>query len=100
MPKIIITPAQIAEATREEGHLWRKVNATQLARARGTNTPKRRRAAFVAVARDALAAVLCERFGLTRIQQLTAAIRAGNPDADFNAINAAAALVLFPSEFR
>ena len=100
MPKTIIAPEQIAEATREEGHLWRKVNATQLARARAINTPKRRRAAFVAVARDALAAVLCERFGIKDFRQLTAAIRQGcGKDVDFAKINLTAAFALFPSEF-
>ena len=98
MPKIIITPEQIAEATREEGHLWRKVNATRLTCARGINTQKRRRAAFVAVSRDALTALLIERHGLKDFRQLTKAIRNGNPDANFDAINLAACAALFPKE--
>ena len=80
------------------GALWRKIDPNQLARARGTKTPLRRRAAFIAVARDAVAAVLIERHGLKGFQQLTKAIRAGDPEADFAAINLAACAALFPKE--
>lgn len=78
--------------------LWRKINPTQLARARGINTTLRRRAAFVAVSRDALAALLIERHGLKDFRQLTKAIRAGDSDTNFDAINLAACAALFPKE--
>lgn len=78
--------------------LWRKINPTQLARARGIQTKLRRRAAFVAVSRDALAALLIERHALKDFRQLTKAIRAGDPAADFAAINLATCAALFPEE--
>ena len=79
--------------------LWRKINPDQLARANAITTKLRRRAAFIAVARDAVAAVLIERFGLKDFRQLTAAIRRGcGQDADFDAINRAACAALFPEE--
>ena len=93
----IITPVAIREAT-HTGSLWRKINPDQLARARGIKTTLRRRAAFVAVARDALAAVLIEQFTLKDIRALTKAIRAGDPEADFDRINRTAAHLLFPHE--
>ena len=78
--------------------LWRKINPNQLARARGIKTTLRRRAAFVAVSRDALAALLIERHGLKDFHQLTKAIRAGDADTNFDAINLAACAALFPKE--
>lgn len=99
----IITPTEIecilAAAQRgSTAALWRKINPTQLARARGIQTKLRRRAAFIAVSRDALASVLIEQHGLKDFRQLTKAIRAGNPDANFDAINLAACAALFPKE--
>ena len=95
MPKVQIqvSLADIAEACRASGALWRKVDPNQLARARGIKTPLRGRQALLAVARNALAALLIEQFKLGNIQQLTRAIRAGHAgDAtDFDAINLAAA---------
>ena len=95
----IITRTEIDDTLRDStGALWRKINPNQLARARGIKTTLRRRAAFVAVSRDALAAVLMERHGLTRIQQLTKAIRRDDADTNFDAINLAACAALFPKE--
>ena len=94
MPRkqIQVTPADIA-TIHSSGALWRRVNPTHLARARGIKTPARKRQALLAVARNALAAVLIERTGLSNIYALTKAIRAGHAgDAtDFKAINLAAA---------
>ena len=89
MPKVILTPADILAAIHSSGALWRKVDPNALARARGIKTPLRGRQALLAVARNALAALLIERFKLSGIQQLTKAIRAGHSgDAtDFDAIN-------------
>lgn len=104
--RTIITRTEIdgilAAAQRDStAALWRKINPNQLARARGIQTKLRRRAAFVAVSRDALAALLIELHGLTRIQQLTKAIRAGcGQDTNFDAINLAACATLFPLEVR
>lgn len=78
--------------------LWRKIDPNQLARARGIKTTLRRRAAFVAVSRDALATLLIERHGLKDFRQLTKAIRAADPDTNFDAINLAACAALFPKE--
>ena len=91
--KIQVTPADIIAAIQSSGALWRKVDPKQLAHARGIPTPVRKRQALLAVARDALAALLIESRGLKNIQQLTRAIRAGHAgDAtDFDAINLAAA---------
>lgn len=99
----IITPTEIecilAAAQRgSTAALWRKINPSQLARARGIQTKLRRRAAFVAVSRDALAALLIERHALKDFRQLTRAIRAGDPDTSFDAINLAACAALFPKE--
>ena len=89
----------IAAAQRDStAALWRKINPSQLARARGIKTTLRRRAAFIAVARDAVATLLIERHGLKDFRQLTRAIRAGDPDANFDAINLAACAALFPKE--
>ena len=96
MPKVTITQRDIDDLI--DGTLWPKINLDQLARAHGIQTKLRRRAAFVAVARDALAAVLIEHFALKDFRALTKAIRNGNPDADFDAINRAAAAALFPEE--
>ena len=95
----IITRTEIDDTLRDStGALWRKINPSQLARARGIKTTLRRRAAFVAVSRDALATLLIERHGLKDFRQLTKAIRAGDPAADFDAINLAACVALFPEE--
>jgi len=95
MPKaqIQVTPDDVAAAIHSSGALWRKVDPNQLARARGIKTPVRGHQALLAVARNALAAVLIERRGLSGINALTKAIRAGHAgDAtDFKAINLAAA---------
>lgn len=92
-PQIQVTPIDIIATVQSSGALWRKVNPAHLARARGIPTPARKRQALLAVARDALAALLIESRGLKNIQQLTRAIRAGHAgDAtDFKAINLAAA---------
>lgn len=95
----IITRTEIDNTLRDStGALWRKINPNQLARARGIKTKLRRRAAFVAVCRDALAALLIERHGLKDFRQLTKAIRRDDPEADFDAINLAACAALFPKE--
>ena len=103
MPCPVITSTEIdnllAAAQRAStAALWRKIDPNQLARARGIQTKLRRRAAFIAVARDAVAAVLIEQFNLKDFRQLTKAIRNGNPDANFDAINLAACAALFPKE--
>ena len=101
--RTIITRTEIDEilaaAQRDStAALWRKINPNQLARARGIQTKLRRRAAFIAVARDALVAVLIEHFALKGFRQLTKAIRAGRADTNFDAINLAACAALFPKE--
>ena len=97
--RTIITRTEIDNTLRDStAALWRKINPNQLARARGIKTTLRRRAAFVAVSRDALAALLIELHGLKDFHQLTKAIRAGDADADFDAINLAACAALFPKE--
>lgn len=80
--------------------LWRHISPSQLARARGITTPVRRRNAFIAVARDATISLLMKQHSLKRHQQVTAAIRAGDPDADFDAINRAITAALFPNEVQ
>ena len=97
----IITRTEIDGTLRDStGDLWRKINPNQLARARGIKTTLRRRAAFITVSRDALAALLIERHDLKDFHQLTKAIRAGHDGAatDFDAINrrGAEALGLLP----
>ena len=68
--------------------LWRKIDPNQLARARGIKTTLRRRAAFIAVARDAVAALLIERHGFKDFRQLTKAIRLGfGTEPDWKEIN-------------
>lgn len=95
----IITRTEIDDTLRgSTAALWRKINPTQLALARGIKTTLRRRAAFIAVSRDALAALLIERHGLKDFRQLTKAIRRDDADADFAAINLAACAALFPKE--
>ena len=97
MPRtqIQITPADITAALPAAAT---QINAQQLANAHGIQTKLRRRAAFIAVARDALAFALIRRHDLKDFRQLTKAIRAGNPDANFDAINLAACAALFPKE--
>lgn len=96
----IITRTEIDDTLRDStAALWRKIDPNQLARARGIKTTLRRRAAFVAVSRNALAALLIERHGLKDFRQLTKAIRQGcGQDTNFDAINLAACAALFPKE--
>ena len=97
--RTIITRTEIDDTLRNStAALWRKINPTRLALARGIKTTLRRRAAFVAVSRDALATLLIERHGLKNFRQLTKAIRAGDADTNFDAINLAACAALFPKE--
>lgn len=95
MPCTAITPADITAAL---PLAQCQINQQQLARANAIKTPLRRRAAFIAVARDALAFALIRRHDLKDFRQLTKAIRAADPDADFDQINRAAGAALFPSE--
>jgi len=71
----------------------RLINPDQLQRARAISTTKRRRAAFVAIARDALGAALIQRYALKDFRALTKLLRSDNPTFDFDA-----AVALFPEE--
>ena len=95
----IITRTEIDDTLRgSTAALWRKINPNQLARARGIKTTLRRRAAFIAVSRNALAALLIELHGLKDFRQLTKAIRRDDADTNFDAINLAVCAALFPKE--